>query len=80
MIHSASWPKDYQHAGKSVAVIGNGSSAVQIIPEIQPCKLASEPAKETRWILTCISCEAASPCVQVVNLDCPSPVAYIEDG
>jgi cation diffusion facilitator CzcD-associated flavoprotein CzcO len=34
--HSAEWDHDYQLAGKRVAVIGTGASAVQFIPEIAP--------------------------------------------
>jgi cation diffusion facilitator CzcD-associated flavoprotein CzcO len=37
-MHSAQWDKDYDLKGKSVAVIGGGSSAVQIIPSIQPSR------------------------------------------
>lgn len=33
-IHSARWDHDYDMAGKHVAVIGTGASAVQIIPEL----------------------------------------------
>ncbi|VEG52121.1 FAD dependent oxidoreductase [Mycolicibacterium aurum] len=33
-IHSASWDHDYDFAGKRVAVIGTGASAVQIVPEL----------------------------------------------
>ena len=33
-IHSARWDHDYDFAGKRVAVIGTGASAVQIIPEL----------------------------------------------
>ncbi len=32
--HSACWPEDFDGIGKSVAVIGNAASAVQLIPEI----------------------------------------------
>ncbi len=35
-MHSADWPKEWHFSGKSVAVIGNGSSGVQIVPAIQP--------------------------------------------
>jgi cation diffusion facilitator CzcD-associated flavoprotein CzcO len=34
--HSAEWDHDYALAGKRVAVIGTGASAVQLIPEIAP--------------------------------------------
>lgn len=33
-IHSARWDHDYDFAGKDVAVIGTGASAIQIIPEL----------------------------------------------
>ncbi|KAK8048625.1 flavin-binding protein monooxygenase [Apiospora phragmitis] len=36
LIHTASWPENFDHAGKTVAVIGNGSSGVQLVPTIQP--------------------------------------------
>jgi len=36
LVHSASWPKDFDYRDKTVAVIGNGSSGVQIVPAIQP--------------------------------------------
>ena len=34
--HSARWDHDFDLAGKRVAVIGTGASAVQFVPEIQP--------------------------------------------
>ena len=36
MLHSAAWNDSVDLAGKRVAVIGGGSSAVQIVPNIQP--------------------------------------------
>ncbi|KAF3803376.1 FAD-binding monooxygenase aflW [Colletotrichum gloeosporioides] len=36
LIHSANWPKNFDYAGKKVAVIGNGASGVQIVPAIRP--------------------------------------------
>jgi len=35
-LHSANWDDNIQLQGKRVAVIGSGSSAVQIVPNIQP--------------------------------------------
>ena len=35
-VHSTSWDHDVELAGKRVAIIGTGASAVQIIPEIAP--------------------------------------------
>jgi cation diffusion facilitator CzcD-associated flavoprotein CzcO len=34
LIHSAAWPKDTELTGKTVALIGNGSTGVQILPAI----------------------------------------------
>lgn len=36
MLHSAHWDDQVELKGKRVAVIGSGSSAVQIVPTIQP--------------------------------------------
>lgn len=36
LIHTASWPKDFDYKGKTVAVIGNGASGIQLLPAIQP--------------------------------------------
>ncbi len=36
MFHSADWEHDYAFAGKRVAVIGTGASAIQFVPEIAP--------------------------------------------
>jgi cation diffusion facilitator CzcD-associated flavoprotein CzcO len=35
LFHSASWDHDVDLAGKRVAVIGTGASAIQIVPEVQ---------------------------------------------
>ena len=36
VFHSARWDHDYELAGKRVAAIGTGASAIQFVPEIQP--------------------------------------------
>lgn len=36
LVHSARWDPGYKWAGKKVAVIGNGASALQIVPSMQP--------------------------------------------
>lgn len=38
-LHSANWDDTVELEGKRVGVIGCGSSAVQIVPSIQPSKL-----------------------------------------
>ncbi|KAK0733515.1 hypothetical protein B0T26DRAFT_631405 [Lasiosphaeria miniovina] len=36
LVHTARWPEDFEHSGKNIAVIGNGSTGVQVLPELQP--------------------------------------------
>ena len=36
LVHSATWDTTYDYRGQNVAVIGNGSSGIQIVPTIQP--------------------------------------------
>ncbi len=36
IFHSARWDHDAELAGKRIAVIGTGASAIQIVPEVQP--------------------------------------------
>ncbi|MFE3193599.1 flavin-containing monooxygenase [Nocardia sp. NPDC059240] len=36
VFHSAEWRHDYDLTGKRVAVVGNGASAVQLVPQIAP--------------------------------------------
>ncbi|GAD94127.1 hypothetical protein PVAR5_2748 [Paecilomyces variotii No. 5] len=36
IVHSASWDPSLDWTGKRVAIIGNGSSAIQILPKMQP--------------------------------------------
>lgn len=38
IMHTARWDPAYDLTGKTVAVLGGGSSAVQTIPSIQPSK------------------------------------------
>ncbi|MFV9453434.1 flavin-containing monooxygenase [Rhodococcus sp. NM-2] len=34
--HSSEWPDDFDPAGRRIAVVGTGASAIQFVPEIQP--------------------------------------------
>ncbi|KAF4331907.1 monooxygenase [Fusarium beomiforme] len=36
LVHTAAWDTNLDWSGKKVAIIGNGSSAVQLLPEMQP--------------------------------------------
>lgn len=42
LVHSAAWPDNADFHGKKVAVLGCGSSGVQIVPNIQPGKSISK--------------------------------------
>ncbi|OAG33842.1 hypothetical protein AYO21_12061 [Fonsecaea monophora] len=52
LVHSAQWDHDFNYAGKRVAIIGNGSSAIQILPQV--AKVASHVTNFIRgptWII-----------------------------
>ena len=36
LVHSANWPQEWEYEGLRVAVIGNGSTGIQIVPAMQP--------------------------------------------
>ncbi|KAL9108350.1 MAG: hypothetical protein Q9227_006810 [Pyrenula ochraceoflavens] len=38
LCHSAQWDKSANFKGKNIAIIGSGSSAIQLVPELQPGK------------------------------------------
>jgi cation diffusion facilitator CzcD-associated flavoprotein CzcO len=49
--HSAAWDDEVDLAGKNVAVIGNGGSAIQIIPKLQKIvKRLDAYARGSTWI------------------------------
>ena len=35
MIHTARWPKGFDPINKTIVVIGNGSTGIQVLPELQ---------------------------------------------
>ena len=50
--HSATWNHDYDLAGKRVAVIGTGASAIQFVPQIAPTVASLEIFQRTApWVL-----------------------------
>lgn len=36
LIHTADWDDSYDVTGKNIALIGGGSSGIQVLPQIQP--------------------------------------------
>lgn len=52
IMHSAIWDADYDFTDKRIAVIGNGSSSIQIVPRLQQIKGTSLKAfmRSRTWI------------------------------
>jgi cation diffusion facilitator CzcD-associated flavoprotein CzcO len=51
-LHSARWEHEHDFTGKTVALVGTGSTATQILPEIQPIvKKVSLFQREPGWVM-----------------------------
>ncbi|KAK0109702.1 hypothetical protein ONS95_002381 [Cadophora gregata] len=62
LMHSARWDSAYDLKGKTVAVIGGGSSAVQIVPQIQPIVGKLIPfLRSPVWITPGLAAKFAGP-------------------
>ncbi|KAG4424001.1 hypothetical protein IFR04_002843 [Cadophora malorum] len=62
LMHSARWDSEYDLKGKTVAVIGGGSSAVQIVPQIQPLVGKLIPfLRSPVWVTTGFGAKFAGP-------------------
>jgi cation diffusion facilitator CzcD-associated flavoprotein CzcO len=50
--HSADWQQEYEYSHKRIAVIGNGSSGVQIVPQLAklPGTTVTNFARGSAWI------------------------------
>ncbi|KAF9883658.1 hypothetical protein FE257_003092 [Aspergillus nanangensis] len=90
LMHSATWDGSYDLTGKTVAVIGGGSSAVQIIPSIQPkVKRVTAFLRSPVWITTGFGAKHAGPGgtnfayseeqIKTFNEDPASHVQYCRD-
>lgn len=52
LMHSAAWDANFDHTGKRVGVIGNGSSAIQIVPQLQSDALKLvEYIRTPTWVI-----------------------------
>jgi cation diffusion facilitator CzcD-associated flavoprotein CzcO len=50
-MHTANWQQDVEYKDKRVAVIGNGSSGIQIVPNLQPhVKTLEHYVRGPTWI------------------------------
>lgn len=62
LMHSAKWDATYDLTGKTVAVVGGGSSAVQIIPAIRPKVKKLVPfLRSPTWITQGFGAKYAAP-------------------
>lgn len=51
ILHTTAWPEDYPLEGKSVAVIGNGSTGVQLVPRVaKQAKELSVFVRTPQWV------------------------------
>ncbi len=71
-IHSARWDHDYDFAGKRVAVIGTGASAIQIIPElVKQAEFVKVFQRTPGWVLPRLDV-ATPPAVQALFAKVPA--------
>jgi hypothetical protein len=71
-MHSAKWDSTYDLTGKTVAVVGGGSSAVQLVPSIQPSTWSPDPpiAFYDMFFLTRDqSCREIDPFFEIASVD-----------
>lgn len=68
-MHSAAWKPDTDLSGKVVAVLGSGSSAIQIVPTIQPeVKHLTTFIRSPTWVTAGFAQSKAGP--GGTNFDC----------
>ncbi|KAJ9611624.1 hypothetical protein H2200_004808 [Cladophialophora chaetospira] len=56
-VHSASWDHEYDYSNKSIAVIGNGSSGIQILPQLAklPGTKVTSFQRGPTWVVSTMS-------------------------
>ncbi|SPN96716.1 related to steroid monooxygenase [Cephalotrichum gorgonifer] len=73
MIHTAAWPEGFNVDGKVVAIIGNGASGLQVLPQIVPrVKKLYHPVRTPTWVLppriATMKMGAAAPVINQVEM------------
>lgn len=64
LVHSAAWDPAIDWTGKRVALIGNGSSGIQILPQVQPgAKHVVSYTRNPTWIASSLLAEDGKPLV-----------------
>ena len=67
-IHSARWDHDYDFAGKRVAVIGTGASAIQIIPElVKHAEFVKVFQRTPGWVLPRLDIATPARCANGIH-------------
>jgi cation diffusion facilitator CzcD-associated flavoprotein CzcO len=51
-VHTANWDDKLDLKGKTVAVIGAGAAAIQVVPSIQPGKPLQNDGDDREWLMT----------------------------
>lgn len=80
LVHSANWPENFDYAGKTVALVGNGSSGVQILPETQQRKFPSLPPCYTSSLSWGIDIKNLVHLVRDPTLIVPSRLQLLAQG
>jgi cation diffusion facilitator CzcD-associated flavoprotein CzcO len=76
-VHSAAWDHDYDFAGKRVAVIGTGASAVQIVPElVKTAEFVKVFQRTPGWVLPRLD-TAMPAAVQSLFAKVPATQAFL---
>ncbi|EXJ82770.1 hypothetical protein A1O3_06585 [Capronia epimyces CBS 606.96] len=60
--HSSNWDPNFDPTGKSIAVIGNGASGIQVLPQLQKvAKQLDHYARSPTWITSALGAKDAPP-------------------
>ncbi|KAK7208013.1 hypothetical protein BZA70DRAFT_272723 [Myxozyma melibiosi] len=53
IVHSANWDEDHDYEGERVAIIGNGASGIQILPQmVKKAKYTANIIRSPTWIMS----------------------------
>lgn len=82
LLHTAHWDPSYDMSGKRVAVLGNGASAVQVVPELQKCLslLIESPCRFLFRTSADLAPDAAHIDVYMRSPTWLTPTPWLEDG
>jgi cation diffusion facilitator CzcD-associated flavoprotein CzcO len=74
LVHSANWPSDWNYDGLRVAVLGNGSSGIQIVPTMQPkVRELIHPIRSSTWVTP------SAPARYAILLGRPMPDVFSDE-